>query len=60
MFSVGVYLQIAASLAVTFVSFFIWTYLTSPGKLPFAMLFHQYPTYTNRVALLSPVVFGNF
>ncbi|KFY81987.1 hypothetical protein V500_10921 [Pseudogymnoascus sp. VKM F-4518 (FW-2643)] len=31
MFSVGVYLQIAASLAVTFLSIFIWTYLTSPG-----------------------------
>lgn len=60
MFSLGVYLQVAASLAVTFVSYFIWTYLTSPSKLQFAMLFRQYTTYSLRVTWLSLVVVSAF
>ncbi|OBT82176.1 hypothetical protein VE02_09178 [Pseudogymnoascus sp. 03VT05] len=40
MLSLAAYLQIAASLAVTFVSFFIWTYLTSfePFIIPGAII----------------------
>lgn len=56
MFSVRVYLQIAAALAATVVSFLAWSYLTSPSKLSIAMLFHQYPTHSNRAALLFLVV----